>query len=193
MLFLKRTYKVIILGLLLLNPAISFALEDGFGSAKRIEGQRFAIYCAPQLEASNLAKRLNLDLSDSLMVGKSAQKDFSSETGLTDMVDTLFMRVCDILDMQLYSYRGNIKVCQDTAQMNEVYNNLFGKDLNRQSFYVYDLNTIYIAAENFKPEILGHEIAHAVISHYFVVLPSIKIQEVLAMYVEYQLRRTNGQ
>ena len=39
-------------------------------------------------------------------------------------------------------------------------------------------------------KVLGHEIGHAVISHYFVVLPSVKVQEVLAVYVEYQLRKT---
>jgi len=36
---------------------------------------------------------------------------------------------------------------------------------------------------------LGHEIGHAVISNYFVVQPPIRIQEVLAGYVEYQLRK----
>jgi hypothetical protein len=56
------------------------------------------------------------------------------------------------------------------------------------SFYVYDLNTIYVSAGSFKREVLGHEIAHAVISHYFVVQPPMKAQEVLAGYVEYQLR-----
>lgn len=31
---------------------------------------------------------------------------------------------------------------------------------------------------------------HALMSHYFVVQPSVKIQEVLAGYVEYQLRKS---
>ena len=53
------------------------------------------------------------------------------------------------------------------------------------------MNTIYASAENFKIGVIGHEIAHAVISHYFVVQPSVKIQEVLAGYVEYQLRKTD--
>ena len=53
-----------------------------------------------------------------------------------------------------------------------------------------DINTIYITAENFKKAVLGHEVAHAVISHYFVVQPSMKVQEVLAGYIEYQLRKT---
>jgi hypothetical protein len=92
--------------------------------------------------------------------------------------------------MQLYSLQGKIKICKDFAQLSTIYCNFFNKELGATSFYVSDLNTIYTSAENFKREIIGHEIVHAIISHYFVVLPSVKIQEVLAGYVEYQLRKT---
>jgi len=57
------------------------------------------------------------------------------------------------------------------------------------SFYVNDISAIYISGENFRREILGHEIAHAIINHYFVVSPPIKVQEILAKYIEYQLRK----
>lgn len=191
MLFSKRIYKITGIALIffLSNTITAFALEDGFGPARKIEGKHFVIYYAPQLDTSNLARHLNIRPSDELLVGKTGGMRFSGDSSLADMVDTLFMQVCDILDMQLYSFEGNLKVCQEPGQLNNIYKNLFDRDLNSHSFYVYDLNTIYISADNFSREILGHEIAHAVISHYFVVLPSVKIQEVLAMYVEYQLRR----
>ena len=106
------------------------------------------------------------------------------------MVDTLFLRICDLLDMHLYSYRGNIKICRDYNQLSQIYRNLFNADLKgTRSFYTYDLNTIYISPESFQLGILGHEIAHAIISHYFVVQPPVKVAEVLAGYVEYQLRK----
>lgn len=107
------------------------------------------------------------------------------------MVDTLFLRVCGILDMNLYSFEGNLKICRDTAQLRQIYRGLFDKDLqNKSSFYVYDFNTVYISADDFRIGVLSHEIAHAVISRYFVVLPSVRIQEVLASYVEFQLRKS---
>lgn len=166
--------------------------DDGFGPAKRIEGKYFTIYYSTQLEPSSLARQLNVTSSDKVLAGGSIiEGEGFSGLGLTDMVDTLFMRVCNILDMDLYSFKGNIKICRDQKQISEIYNNLFYKELNnRRSFYVYSLNTIYISADSFKREILGHEIGHAVISHYFVVLPSVKVQEVLATYVEYQLRKS---
>lgn len=192
MLFVRKSYKIIIIIILfLLNVSDSSGFEDEFGPAQKIEGKHFIIYYAPQLEISNLAQHLNLSPSDKILVGKSVNKEFSSETGLADMLDTLFMQVCNILDMYLYSFQGNLKICQDYDHLNRIYNNFFNKNLklNSSSFYVYSLNTIYISKDDFRREILGHEMAHAIISHYFVVQSPVKIQEVLAGYVEYRLHK----
>jgi len=188
----KRAFIIIsvIFGCL---AAQAFAAEDDFGSAKRAESKHFIIYYSPQVDLSYLALQLNVSASDNLLAGKSTRKGEVSDmsTSLADMLDTLFTQVCDILDMQLYSFQGEIKVCRDERQIKEIYYNLFRKDLDARSFYVTSLNTIYIAADSFKREILGHEMAHAIISHYFVVLPSVKIQELLATYTEYQLRKVH--
>ncbi len=166
------------------------ALDDGFGRAKRVEGAHFIIYYVPELELSSLIQQLNVSPSDKLLVGKSTERRPSQEYELADMLDTLFMQVCNILDMQLYSFKSNIKICSDSTQLKRTYRELFDKDPKKStvSFYAYSINTIYASADNFKLGIIGHEIAHAIISHYFVVLPSEKIQELLATYVEYQLR-----
>jgi len=187
-----RINKIIFIFFILFAFAIniSYSYDDNFGSAKKIESEHFAVYYAPELELAALSRQLNIGVADELLVGKTTSEENSSSIGFVDMVDTLFSRVCDVLDMQLYSYKGDIKVCKNFDQLKAIYKTLFDRELTKQSFYVNDLNTIYISEEFFKPEILGHEIAHAVISHYFVVLPSVKIQEVLSTYVEYQLRKT---
>lgn len=190
MLSARRTYVIIVIIILFfLNKGYSFTPKDGFGSAKRIKGKHFTIYYTPQLQIANLTQQLNIRPSDKFLAGKSIDKKLSPEGELVDMLDALFIQVCDILDMHLYSFRSNIKICRDYNHMNWIYNRLFNKDLKTRSFYVYSLNTIYISVENFKRKTIAHEIAHAVISHYFVVLPSVKIQEILAGYVEYQLRK----
>jgi len=167
--------------------SLAYALEDGFGPAKRIETGRFTLDYSSGLDLGELARGLNIGVADRLLAGQP----ISYSGDLADMLNALFTRVCDILDMQLYSFKGNIKVCRDNLQLAGIFANLFNSDLkNKRSFYVYELNTIYISPEGFKREILGHEIGHAVISHYFVVLPSVKVQEVLASYVEYQLRKS---
>jgi hypothetical protein len=181
----SRVFLAVVLAVFLFI-GYSFANEDdGFGPARKIESKHFTVYYAPELDPNKLAQGLDISPLDKVISGGSYQND------LGGMIDTLFSQVCDILDMQLYSFHGNIKVCRDSKQISDIYNNLFDKELTQShSFYVYALNTVYISAQHFKREVLGHEIGHAVISHYFVVLPSVKIQEVLAGFVEYQLRKS---
>lgn len=171
------------------SALLAFDGGDGFSAAEESDGTYFTIYFASGQNMADLSRQLDVRSSDMLLAGENPDRGYAGQTAVARMVDALFLRVCGIMDMNLYSFHGSIKVCRDMAQTREIYDNLFNKDLgNRVSFYVYDLNTIYIAAPNFKKEILGHEIAHALICHYFAVSPSIKIQEVLAAYVEYQLR-----
>lgn len=187
---LKIIYRIVLLLFLLKSSAV-FAWDDGFGSSKKINGKYFTIYYAPELELFPLLQELGSAPLDEFLVGKTKGKN-SSEQELAAILDALFLRVCDILDMPLYSFHGNIKICFTCKELGGIYDNLFQNDLKgeRQAFYVHDLNTIYICGQNFRRSILGHEIGHAIISHYFVVQPPLKIQEVLAGYVEYQLRKS---
>ena len=177
------------IGLFFLHLGRAYALPDGFGSAQKIEGKHFIIHYALDIYPSVLARQLNLSAADEILAGQSASEESRLKAPLPAMVDTLFLRVCDILDMPLYSFKGDILVCRAQKELNIIYYNLFGKELSAPSFYIFTENIIYISRDSFSREILGHEIAHAIISHYFVVQPSIKIQEVLSMYVEYQLRK----
>ena len=173
------------------GSAFALEVDDGFGPAREAQGKHFTVYYPPEVEAFSLLRELRISASDQVLAGGTLSRGDSAGAELADMVDILFNRVCNILDMQLYSYKGNIKVCASQSQLNVIYTNLFEKELTRKSFYINDLNTIYISAESFTREILGHEMAHAIICHYFVVAPSVKVQEILASYVEYQLRKFN--
>jgi hypothetical protein len=53
-------------------------------------------------------------------------------------------------------------------------------------------NTIYVSLKDVSLGMLAHEVAHAIISSYFVVAPPEKVQEVLAGYVEYSIRKKLG-
>ncbi len=192
---MRNIFRIAIggIGVLLCLSETGLAVDDGFSAERRISGKHLAIYCESGVEISGLANILNISASDKLLAGKKTDVSISPEGELTEMVDTLFIRSCDILDMQLFSFTGTLKICRSQSRLADIYTILFNRTLkDRASFYVYSLNTIYISADNFKANILGHEIAHAIISYYFVVLPSVKIQEVLASYVEYQLNKRSG-
>lgn len=191
--FRKKYSKIIVMSvtIFILSTSMAFSVEDGFVAAKKIPGKHFTIIYESGVDILALTEQLNIGLSDRLLAGKNTETKFSPEQELAEMLDTLFIRVCDILDMRLYnSFKCRIKICRNDEKLQQIYFNLFSNDLNSNfPFYVYDFDTIYISAENFTSAVIGHEIAHAVISHYFVVLPSVKIQEILAGYVEYQLRK----
>lgn len=171
-----------------ISPAYSY--EDAFGPAKKIEGRYFTVYYAPQLDTAVLYQKLQISPTDQMLTGRIIDKLISSDAKLADAIDTIFLRVSDILDMHLYSYHGTIKICANQQHLNTVYNTLFRGALDNHSFYSYDINTIYITAENFSRGVAGHEIAHAIIAHHFVVQPPVKVAEILAGYVEFQLRKT---
>lgn len=191
--FLKKPKRIILAGIFFVTAFYGrvFAFDDDFGQAKKIESKYFVTYYTPQSDLYDFLQQLDIRAGDKVLADFPLTKNKSREAEFAADLDTLFMRVSDVLDMHLYSFRGNIKICSDYEQLKRVYNRIFDKELKSPSFYVYDLNTIYISAENFKTEILGHEMAHSVMSHYFVVSPPAKIQEILAGYVEYQLRKQN--
>lgn len=190
---IRMPKRTILLGIffVLTSCLLVSAFEDDFGQAKKVESKYFVCYYSPQSDIYDFLQQLNLSHTDKFLGGKSPQDLNSPEAELASSVDALFMRVSDILDMHLYTFNSTIKICRDYAHLKRVYNRIFDKELKSPSFYVYDLNTIYISAENFKSEILGHEMAHTIINHYFVVSPPMKIQEVLCGYVEYQLRKSS--
>lgn len=184
---------ILAMALLLLNTCNAYCYDDGFATVRAINGKYFSIFCSPQVDLSDLYQKLKISASDQMLVGKLNNSSSSPDARLADALDTLFLRASDILDMHLYSYHGTIKICRDKEQLDKIYSNLFpGSKLNADSFYVHDLNTIYISSEAFNRGVLGHEITHVITSHYFVVQPPVKVAEILSGYVEYQLRKTSA-
>ncbi len=187
-----KWFNIITVSLIFIAVGNAYGNEDGFGQAKKLVTKQFTVYYAEHLELPVLTKKLKISFTDMVLAGTDPKlSSLSDQLEFAEALDTLFLGVCNMLDMYLYSFQGTIKICRDTNQLNDIYTNLYGSSLGgRYSFYVSDLNTIYISQENFEREVLGHEIAHAIISHYFVVQPPVKASEVLAGYVEYQLRKT---
>jgi hypothetical protein len=175
----------------LLSVPVWAADNDGFGDAGKIEGQHFTIFYKPGVDVNHLIGQLNVTQSDEVLTGHTVDTS-SAEKHLASKLDVLFNRTCDVLDMHVYSFKGNIKVFATQKELADFFDNLYHRELpcTGLSFYLFDFNSIYITAENFRREILGHEMGHGVMSNYFVVQPSVKIQEVLAGYVEYQLRKS---
>lgn len=193
MIFIKSHYYVFLICVaLILNATHAFAVTDGLSFNKKIEGKYVTVYCPAGLDAARLAEQLNIRPSDKIITGQPLKSKDSYEEELAQMLDTLFIQVSDILDMHLYSLKINVKIFKTDVELKGLYSRLFNSSLgDRRSFYVYDLNSIYVSEDGFKAGIIGHEMSHAIISHYFVNPAPVRAQEVLSMYVEYNLRRTD--
>lgn len=178
---------VLVFACCLLTFTLAYAADDGFGAAKKIEGEHFVVYYAPQLDQYALLEKLNIGSAEIVL----SEGPRSKSSGLAAALDILYNIVMQALDMNLFSLQGNLKICSNREHLNNVYENIFSRPLKSSSFYINEYNTIYISADDFTKEILGHEIAHMIISHYFVVQPPQKVAEILSGYVEYQLRKTS--
>lgn len=173
-----------------MSASSAFAFDDGFSYDKKIEGKYITVYCAPGLDVPRLAPQLNIRPTDEILAGRPWKSGNPSDGDLAPMLDTLFIQVSDILDMHLYSLKTDVKICGTSEELAGIYKRLFGTSLGgRRSFYIYDLNAVYVSADAFQPGIIGHEISHAIIGHYFGIPAPVKVQEVLSMYVEYNLKR----
>jgi len=186
-----RIYYLLVLCFIFSCLTIStvYGYDDGFSAAGKSEGKYFTVFLASGVDEGELIPKINISQTDKILTG--ADQGEISFTGLAGMLDILFLRVSGILDIPLYSFKGNIKICKDNEQLARIYSNLFTDELEgRLSFYIPELNTIYVSTDSFTRAIVGHEIAHALINRYFVVPPPMKTQEILSGYVEYQLRKT---
>ncbi len=189
MIFIKKRYYIfLICAALILSASHALAVDDGLSFDKQIEGKYVIVYCPAGLDAARLVQQLNIRPSDKISAGQPLECKDTCEEELAQMLDTLFIQVSDILDMHLYSLKTNIKICKTDAELKDLYSRLYNSSLgNKPSFYIYDANSIYLSEEAFKPAIIGHEMSHAIISHYFPVPAPPRAQEVLSMYVEYNL------
>ena len=169
----------------LMPAAWALPVNDGFTAAKTVESRYFLIGIAPGVDVDGLLRTLDIPPGHKILSGQSMMSG-----SLPDMMDALFLWAGGVLDMQLYSYKGNVKIVADGRAMQDIYRRLYGQEsYSEKGFYIFELNTLYMSQDAFTKEILGHEIGHMIISNFFVVQPPAKVQEVLAGYIEYQLRK----
>ena len=180
---LKKCLFVI---MLLVSPLV-FSQDKGFDMIA--QGKYFTVYSNSVLDVMTLVKKLDTDYFVHLDNVLDGQVDESLEQILAKVVDTLYLKVSDVLDIHMYSFQGTINIVPDQKGISIVFKKTMDKNFHERSFYIKEKNTIYISYEDLTPGMLGHEIAHAIQCNYFVVPPPTKVQEVLAGYVEYSLKK----
>ena len=169
-------------------PAPAQAARDDAGIIA--DGQYFTVKAFSGIDVATLLKKLNYDhflQVDTFLLNH--QTSSAPQDLLAKNVDALYREVQEILGLQVSAFRATIYICPDDRGVQNQFKKIYGMDFHERSFFVFDTNTIFISFQDLTLGMLGHEMAHAIISAYFVVPPPTKVQEVLAGYVEFNLRK----
>jgi len=169
--------------------ATSFAADQRLSPV--VKTQYFQINGFQGMDLYTLLAKINFNYLlrvDQINAGKN--KNFKSL--LTRTMDALYLEVTDILRVQIPHFQVQINFYEDQGGVAAAYADLYQVDFKETSFYHPQTNTIHISFVDLTLSQLGFEVARAVLAHYFVVPPSANIQDVLAGYVQYNLRKATN-
>lgn len=175
--------------LIIILFSYQFVFSEEANTPLIVKSKFFSIYADRDFDLDLLLDKINFNYflhPDGLLKKSSRDK----KEILATTLDTIFLEVSDILDIHIYSFQGRIEILVDQNAVSSVFKNFFAQDFTERSFYIPEKNAIYLSFADLTLGLLGHEIAHAIISRYFVVPPPAKVQEVLSGYVEYKLRKS---
>jgi hypothetical protein len=110
---------------------------------------------------------------------------------ITKKVDVIYERVQEILGIHKKMKKVVMKIYSDKRQLNAAYSKLKKTGLqnykthrNIRAWYMPSNNTIYLNCNDLHEGMLGHEIAHYMIDHYFLIRPTKNTGEILAQHVD---------
>ena len=114
-------------------------------------------------------------------------------------VDKIVETICSLLDMHpsklnfsitLYRTQGEVSTAyyRASAGANAYKSQGMTTGAAPIAFYSHSTRNITVALDNITEGILAHEIAHAIISTYFVTPPPARMQEILAQYMDKHFR-----
>lgn len=169
--------------------SIIFAQDDEALSDKEdwnsMESNFFIIYYNPSANLEDIKRELT---RRPLYFDQAARYgEVTTQEEICRRLDKLYNRVQDVLDMHPKTPKIKIKIFKDRDELNDELVKIFGKPGDFKSFYVYKYNTIYTSESDIEDSVIIHETAHAIIDHYFSVIPPETVREILASYVDSHL------
>lgn len=153
-----------------------------------IQTRYSTIFCHPDVDINRLNSKIQVRFYD-IDWGRFSAKNKTVEAQVIEKVDRIFRKVQKILDMYPRKMHFNIKIFKTQAQLDKEYAKIFGfKSTKRTiSFYVHKYTTIFTSEQMISEGVIAHEMGHAVVDHYFLILPPENVQELLSQYVELHL------
>jgi hypothetical protein len=101
--------------------------------------------------------------------------------------DAVFNRAQAILDMRKKIEKPFINLYPDSGALKGAFTIIYRAPCNVRAWYRFRNNTLYINVKDVHAGMLAHELAHAIIDHFFAVKPPSETAEILARYVDSHL------
>ncbi len=170
--------------LMVRQPLPAVAYEES-GTGARADSR----YCTLWFESGIELKKINKKISTRFVKSYSKiPKGMGPDSELAAKCDVLFRRAQELLDMYPAGIHVTVRVVAKQDHIDQMHRSRYGHGVEAPGVYVYENNTIYVSAKDLSESVLVHEMAHAIIDHFFGVRPPRKVEELLAMYVDEHLR-----
>ena len=111
----------------------------------------------------------------------------TQEEEVAQRLDRLLKKAEEMLDMYPPDLKLTIKIFKNETSLGETYFKIFGERKDYEAFYIHQYETIYTSEYGISDSVIIHEMAHAVVDHYFSANPPPKVSEILATYVDQHL------
>lgn len=156
-----------------------------------IKGDTVYLYYLPSANLRKIEARLRTRY---LPIAPQYRALFTSsaypiENRISARLQFLLMRVEDVLGMKPMIARVDLKVLRSREELQEKSFEITRQREDHKAFYAHGLRTIFSSEQDIIDSIIAHEMAHAVIDHYFMAPPPSKVAELLAGYVDEHLER----
>lgn len=185
----KRLRSCLLMLLLLILSTPAFAQNTSPQGVLVARSKFFSIFGPPDLDVLTVLDKIDFDyfLQVDTLLGKKRE---DPRAILGDTVDAIFLESSRILGINVYSFEATMEFLPDESTVKIVVKQLTGVDIEERAFYLHEVKTIYVSVADLTVGVLGHEMAHAIISHYFGAPPAERIQEILSGYVDYSLQKS---
>ena len=130
--------------------------------------------------------RLYKALRDGFGFGFNGGSAVKVEAEIRNRLDEFAGRVQEILDMHPKNFHYRLCLLPDRQAVNARYYAEYKKQPDFIAYFSPKSDTIYVSLDDLERTVIVHELAHAVIHHYFNQAPPVKIHELLAQYVQNQ-------
>lgn len=150
------------------------------------QSRYFTVYFEPGVDLKKVQKRLSRRMFYNNAIRRQDPLA-GPEEKVALRIDAILERVKEILDMYPLRMNLKIRIFKDRQSLDDEFYRIFSRSQDIKSFYVHKYETIYISEASLTDSIIAHEMGHAVVDHYFAVIPPEKVGEMLASYVDLHL------